>query len=93
MGPRRYSHRSIGLGKDNSDSQTQLRFSQRKSLRYSCAFLGLSFPEKDFGLLVRVGFAITDFTPPAYLRRSLQRPSWKSHLGDGFALRCFQRLS
>ena len=49
--------------------------------------------EKDFGLLVRVGFAIADFTPPAYLRRSLQRPSWKSHLGDGFALRCFQRLS
>ena len=29
---------------------------------------------KDFGLLVRVGFGIAAFTPPAYLRRSLQRP-------------------
>ena len=48
---------------------------------------------KGFGLLVRVGFAIADFTPPAYRRGRLPRPSTKSHLGDGFALRCFQRLS
>ena len=27
-----------------------------------------------FGLLVQVGFAITDFTPPAYQRGSLPRP-------------------
>ena len=53
----------------------------------------IHFARKDFGLLVRVGFAVTGFTPPAYRRRSLQRPLTKSHLGDGFALRCFQRLS
>ena len=46
-----------------------------------------------FGLLVRVGFGIAAFTPPAYPRGGLPRPSMKSHLGDGFALRCFQRLS
>ena len=45
------------------------------------------------GLLVRVGFGIAAFTPPAYRRGRLPRPSMKSHLGDGFALRCFQRLS
>ena len=31
--------------------------------------------EKDLGLLVRVGFAIAGFTPPAYRRRGLRRPS------------------
>ena len=46
-----------------------------------------------FGILVLLGFVITDFTPAAYLRSSLLRPSWKSHLGASFALRCFQRLS
>ena len=46
-----------------------------------------------FGLLVRVGFGVAAFTPPAYRRGRLPRPSWRSHLGDGFALRCFQRLS
>ena len=38
----------------------------------------VSFREgKSFGGLVRVGFGITAFTPPAYRRRSLQRPSWE----------------
>ena len=46
-----------------------------------------------FGILVQVDFGVTAFTSPAYLRRSLRRPSAKSHPGDGFALRCFQRLS
>ena len=32
---------------------------------------------KSIGGLVRVGFGITAFTPPAYRRRSLQRPSWE----------------
>ena len=46
-----------------------------------------------FGLLVQIGFDIAAFTPSAYQRGSLPRPSWKSHLEAGFALRCFQRLS
>ena len=33
-----------------------------------------SFPIKSFGQLVLLSFAITDFTPAAYLRRSLRRP-------------------
>ena len=49
--------------------------------------------EETFGLLVQVDFGVAAFTSPAYLRRSLRRPSWKSNPGDGFALRCFQRLS
>ena len=32
-------------------------------------------PEEDVGLLVQVGFDITAFTPPAYQRGSLPRPS------------------
>ena len=31
--------------------------------------------EEDVGLLVQVGFGITVFTPPAYQRGSLPRPS------------------
>ena len=49
--------------------------------------------QEALGILVQVDFAITDFTSPAYLRLRLKRPLPKSHLGDGFALRCFQRLS
>ena len=49
--------------------------------------------EEDVGLLVQVGFDITAFRPPAYQRGSLPRPLKMSHLEDGFALRCFQRLS
>ena len=49
--------------------------------------------EEDVGLLVQVGFDIAAFRPPAYQRGSLPRPSQMSHLEDGFALRCFQRLS
>src|SRR5690554_3816607 len=46
-----------------------------------------------FGQLVPLGCAVACFTPAAYRRRRLRRPSWKSNLGVGFALRCFQRLS
>ena len=49
--------------------------------------------EEGLGLLVQLGFDITAFTPTAYQRGSLPRPLMKSHLEDGFALRCFQRLS
>ena len=50
-------------------------------------------PEEDVGLLVPLGFDITAFTPAAYQRGSLPRPLKMTHLEDGFALRCFQRLS
>ena len=46
-----------------------------------------------FGQLVPLGFAVAGFTPAAYRPRDLRGPSWKSNLGVGFALRCFQRLS
>ena len=49
--------------------------------------------EEDVGLLVQLGFDITAFTPTAYQRGSLPRPLKMTHLEDGFALRCFQRLS
>ena len=48
---------------------------------------------KVFGQLVALGFDVTVFTPAPYQRRSLRRPSGSSHLAEGFALRCFQRLS
>ena len=57
------------------------------------SFFNSFFFPGSFGLLVPLGFDIATFTPAAYLRRRLRRPSWISHLAYGFALRCFQRLS
>ena len=48
---------------------------------------------KAFGILVLLGWDIAALTPATYLRRSLQRPSGRSYLGEGFVLRCFQHLS
>ena len=45
------------------------------------------------GQLVMLGFGVATFTPASYQRRRLRRPSKKSNLVAGFALRCFQRLS
>ena len=45
------------------------------------------------GQLVTLGFGVTTFTPASYRRHRLWRPSKKSYLVAGFALRCFQRLS
>ena len=52
-----------------------------------------SLTAKAFGQLVQLGFDVAVFTPAAYRRGSLPRPSWSPHLVAGFALRCFQRLS
>src|SRR5690606_16178139 len=67
----------------------------------SCVYIELSRKDYNrkassvqvFGQLVPLGCAVACFTPAAYRRRRLRRPSWKSNLGVGFALRCFQRLS
>ena len=49
---------------------------------------------KEFGQLVALGFAVAGFAPAPYRRPRLGRPSKRSsHLADGFALRCLQRLS
>ena len=50
----------------------------RRRVRNSHSHVILPLLEwKSIGGLVRVGFGITAFTPPAYRRRSLQRPSWE----------------
>ena len=48
---------------------------------------------KALGILVLLGWDIAALAPATYLRRSLQRPSGRSYLGEGFVLRCFQHLS
>ena len=48
---------------------------------------------KAFGQLVLLGSDLAALAPATYLRRSLRRPSWRSYLGGGFVLRCFQHLS
>ena len=55
-------------------------------------------PVKPHGQLVRLGSRLTPLAPAAYRRGSLPRPSGclrsgSAHLGVGFPLRCFQRLS
>ena len=54
---------------------------------------GVAFARKASGILVLLGWDIAALTPATYLRRSLQRPSGRSYLGEGFVLRCFQHLS
>ena len=54
---------------------------------------GVAFARKAVGILVLFGWDIAALTPATYLRRSLQRPSGRSYLGEGFVLRCFQHLS
>src|SRR5690606_16462579 len=49
-------------------------------------------PVQVFGQLVPLGYAVACPTPAAYRRRRLRRPSWKSNLGVGFALRRVQRI-
>ena len=53
---------------------------------------GISTTES-LGQLVVLGFDVAVFTPAPYQRPRLGRPSGSTHLADGFALRCFQRLS
>ena len=53
----------------------------------------LFLSRKAFGILVLLGWDIAALAPATYRRRSLQRPSWRSYLGEGFVLRCFQHLS
>ena len=48
---------------------------------------------KTIGQLVQLGYDVTAFTPAAYQRPRLGRPSGRSHLAAGFVLRCIQRLS
>ena len=106
MDPHRYNHHSIFLRKDNSELISRLSccvplvISWLTSLTSITLCLTLvsrsaieELTEEDVGLLVPLGFDITAFTPAAYQRGSLPRPSEMSHLEDGFALRCFQRLS
>ena len=77
MDPHRYNRLLYISERDNPAFQTVI----------------LLFSSEVFGILVQIGFDIAAFRPSAYQRSSLLRPSWKSHLEDGFALRCFQRLS
>ena len=60
---------------------------------YNSRFFWHCCPRKGFGRLVLLGFGVTAFTPAAYQRHSLWRPSRRSYLGEGFVLRCFQHLS
>ena len=104
MDPHRYNHHSIFLRKDNSELISRLSCCVPLVISWLTSFTPISLPdisrssieeltEEDVGLLVPLGFDITAFTPAAYQRGSLPRPSEMSHLEDGFALRCFQRLS
>ena len=57
------------------------------------SFYVLRGDRQPFGRLVALGCGVTAYTPAPYLRRGLRRPSRRSSLAAGFALRCFQRLS
>ena len=108
MDPHRYNRHSMFLRKDNDISNSLSSLSAVACASFLACLLvsdfGASVPlhcnasiepqtEEDVGLLVQLGFDITAFTPAAYQRGSLPRPSQMTHLEDGFALRCFQRLS
>ena len=50
------------------------KFLSRILFRITPVCLAALLLRKAFGKLVLLGFAIADFTPAAYLRRSLRRP-------------------
>ena len=62
MEPRRYNHLNISTT-EYKTIKLRTQLSQKKK-----------YKEK-FGQLVLLGFDVTTFTPAAYQRRSLQRPS------------------
>ena len=66
-----------------------LRGCSQPDLAAGCGALA----RKAIGILVLLGWDIAALAPATYLRRSLQRPSGRSYLGEGFVLRCFQHLS
>ena len=73
VGHRRNNHLMYGLtffhkNKRQTYSPVEIHESRNESLRQ----------------LVVLGFDVTVFTPAAYQRRSLRRPSWSSHLAAGF---------
>ena len=90
MDPHRYNRHSMFLRKDSKEDSEE-RQQQELDRLVSCAnchftLIPLYFhplspeqakthTEEDVGLLVQVGFDITAFTPPAYQRGSLPRPS------------------
>ena len=69
------------LGTDKKAAKTSYMTSERTAT------------EERLGQLVALGFDVAVFTPAPYRRPSLGRPSWNPNLAEGFALRCFQRLS
>ena len=90
MDPHRYNRHSMFLRKDNSESYTLLSLSAVACASFLAYFLVSDFmlqsnfncrasietqTEEDVGLLVQLGFDITAFTPTAYQRGSLPRPS------------------
>ena len=71
MGPRRYSHHDLA-------ALQAFIFGFPPVLRVICKKrdnFGAFFSEKVVGILVLLGYDITAFTPAAYLRSSLLRPS------------------
>ena len=85
MDPHRYNHHSMFLRKDNADlkisrlSVAAFHFISWLNFLYHSDLLIFTeveeLTEEDVGLLVQLGFDITAFTPTAYQRGSLPRPS------------------
>ena len=73
MDPHRYN-RLIFLVRQSPFTVADV-ISLRETLRFSLLSLRLLLLYEAFGLLVRIGFDITAFTPSAYQRGSLPRPS------------------
>ena len=84
------SPQATAYGIDITDTRTA---TQGKYLTNAHTAENMRLAAEVFGQLVQLGFDVAVFTPAAYRRRSLRRPSWSPHLVAGFALRCFQRLS
>ena len=78
MEPRHYSHLNViqGLPCGMVDKQPQNDLLFLPLSRDSLELLSQVICHKEkFGQLVLLGFDVTAFTPAAYQRRSLQRPS------------------
>ena len=66
---------------------------QDNSGKHAVTSESTTFTQKVVGQLVALGFDVAVFAPAPYRRSRLLRPSRSPNLAEGFALRCFQRLS
>src|SRR4051812_10955207 len=89
--PRLTPHRRHRRGPDRTSGTTKWTRALPTHTRMCCQVVGLLVPVSSTGLSSLLPHPA--YQPSRLLGASPSQGGWKSHLEDGFPLRCFQRLS